>query len=915
MASLALSYLLMLLSLSTTITLNTFSSYASQLSYTKHCASMVPNSTPNESKVKEFPHGQFQTGYYLGGDTIVGADTLRNLRQKQVTLRIKSVYETDIFGILNVGASLIVRSASSYYRVRNSTRGSSRWKNHKRFPSSIAFRLDGFWSESSGKLCMVGTGTGYSMKPLEVVLKLYNVLNSRNTVSTLVSGSLESLSSKHEVSYFEPISLFFLPKFDYEYTLDTKEAKNEYSDEGEVVPGLSINSTNFCYNLFPMITGKYELQYNSECNSAKNCSPIKEGAKELPYIVFLKELVCSDIEERVRVLIGFGSRSAHWSFNPNATLVGEGWWDEKKNQLCIVFCHFLGMEESVASVHVGDCTTRMSLRFPKLWSIKDASSIVGQIWSNKTVGDSGYFKRMVFRAPQDKRIGISDIKYDYSQLDKVRKMCPRQKPQKNKGIRYPHVYSSDMRFDMSIRNSKRRIAWGDSVPLVVNDQIQQWDLDETFASNSSYTQPFIYASSTTTGLYNVGYKISINPLPNAKLDEVKSMLNTTTNATETVNVSAEGIYDAEAGSLCMLGCRNLGSENHIPITNSMDCEVIVKFQFPPLNAKNNGGYIKGSIESMRENSDPLYFKRLDVTSTAFYTEEATQILRKIDMEVIMILVCTTLACVFVGLQLYHVKRNPDMLPLISFVMLLILTLGNMIPLVLNFEAFFAQNHDKKNIMLGNEWLEVNEIAVRLIVMVAFLLQLRLLQQTWVARKADRKQKDLWIAEKKVLYVILPLYAAGFLIALFTQQNNALHNGVASSSSLLEYQQNSLWEDLKSYSGLVLDGFLLPQILLNLFWNSKGNALSCSFYFGISLVRLLPHAYDILEALVYVDGSSLYEDEIADYYSTAWDVIIPLVSLMFAVIIYLQQRLGGCSFLSWRIKGVEQYEKVPVVTEA
>ena len=248
-------------------------------------------------------------------------------------------------------------------------------------------------------------------------------------------------------------------------------------------------------------------------------------------------------------------------------------------------------------------------------------------------------------------------------------------------------------------------------------------------------------------------------------------------------------------------------------------------------------------------------------------------------------------------------------------MLLILTLGNMVPLVLNFEALFAKNHDKKSILLGNEWLEVNEIAVRIIVMAAFLLQLHLLQLTWSTRKADTKQKDLWIAEKKVLHVIFTLYAVGILIALLVHQNNTLHGDVVYSSSLS--QQHSFWEHLKSCSGLVLDDFLLPQILLNIFMNSKGNALSCSFYFGTSLVRLIPHAYDLFEALAYVDGSCLYADEIADYYSTAWDIIIPLVSLMFASIIHFQQRFGGCSILSWRIKttGVEEYEKVPMVTEA
>ncbi|KAF3434420.1 hypothetical protein FNV43_RR25523 [Rhamnella rubrinervis] len=39
---------------------------------------------------------------------------------------------------------------------------------------------------------------------------------------------------------------------------------------------------------------------------------------------------------------------------------------------------------------------------------------------------------------------------------------------------------------------------------------------------------------------------------------------------------------------------------------------------------------------------------------------------------------------------------------------------------------------------------------------------------------------------------------------------------------------SYLDALKSYAGLVLDGFLLPQIVLSIFRNSRENALSCSF---------------------------------------------------------------------------------------
>lgn len=118
----------------------------------------------------------------------------------------------------------------------------------------------------------------------------------------------------------------------------------------------------------------------------------------------------------------------------------------------------------------------------------------------------------------------------------------------------------------------------------------------------------------------------------------------------------------------------------------------------------------------------------------------------------------------------------------------------------------------------------------------------------------------------------------------------------------------------------MDGFLLPQIMFNLFSNRKENALSCLFYFGTSFVRVLPHAYDLYRAHTYDDkyyDSYYYADPSEDFYSTAWDIVIPLGSLVFAVIIFLQQRFGGRCVLPRRFRRPEGgYEKVPmVVTEA
>ena len=280
------------------------------------------------------------------------------------------------------------------------------------------------------------------------------------------------------------------------------------------------------------------------------------------------------------------------------------------------------------------------------------------------------------------------------------------------------------------------------------------------------------------------------------------------------------------------------------------------------------------------------------------------------MEITLVLISTTLSCVYVGLQLFHVKRHPDVLPSISLVMLSILTLGHMIPLMLNFEALFLRNPSKNMLIETGGWIETNEVIVREVGMADFLLQFRLLQKTWAARKSK------WISEKKVLFVALPLYAVGALVAVIACWRK-WHNKsdvVMLSTSSTSYKPASIWGDLKSYAGLVLDGFLLPQILLNMFQSSRVSILSHSFYIGNTFVRLLPRVYDFYRAhnhFPHYDGSYIYANPSVDLCSTAWDVVIPLGGLLFVLIIYSQQQFGSHVIFPH----LEVYGKVPVVSDA
>jgi hypothetical protein len=300
-----------------------------------------------------------------------------------------------------------------------------------------------------------------------------------------------------------------------------------------------------------------------------------------------------------------------------------------------------------------------------------------------------------------------------------------------------------------------------------------------------------------------------------------------------------------------------------------------------------------------------------------------------DFEVIMVLISNTLSCVFVGLQLFHVKKNSEVLPHISIVMLLVITLGHMIPLMLNFEALFKVNHNSvPNAFIGSGgWLEVNEVIVRMVTMVAFLLELRLVQLTWSSRQGEESQISLWASEKRVLYTTLPLYFGGGLTALLVhiwknssqRSSRPLHLSRHRSKFPLvgqhSYHSPSLWEDFKSYAGLLLDGFLLPQILFNILSNSGEKALASSFYFGTTIVRILPHAYDLYRthsSSWYLDMSYIYADHRMDFYSTAWDIIIPIGALLFAFLVYFQQRFGSRCFLPKRFREDSSYEKVPVI---
>ncbi|KAG4948461.1 hypothetical protein AAZX31_15G071800 [Glycine max] len=863
---------------------------------------------------------RFQSGYFAGGDHFFNRSvTTKN----HASFRVTSVRRSASDGVFELRGRMLLqqrrgatpapgRSLRQVYPGRRVSHwGVLQW---------MRVSLSGFWSQSSGNLCMFGIGSSHvKMRNANVVLKL-RYPRDLSLLDCLISGTLESFDDKNNLQYFEPISILALSQSsNYKFTMAGNEKDNGCGggSDGE---GLSLgNFSQGACTTFLGHTDRFELEYGSHCGNG-SCNPVG-GNGELPNFMLFHATRCVE-RQKVQMLVGFpdsGYQDAVFPFHPNTTLVSEGMWDEKENRLCAVACRILNFTESLVNPYVGDCKTRLSLRFPAVLSLRNRSTVLGQIWSDKVVGESGYFSKVGFQGSSRVSKSLQGFLYKYADTERVRKSCAEKMNAKGKGNTYPDGYSSDMAFSMLVTNSRGQVAQGYSSPLSVCDQIY---------SGQSYGAPFVLTtgkpkahatqSDKYSNLLNVSYTISLNPPPDFKFGRGVSSTK--------VKIGAEGIYNRNTGVLCMIGCQHLRSTDKILIKNeTLDCEIMVNVQFPPLNAK-GGESLTGTIESTRQKSDPYYFDPLQLSSYSIYRNQADASIWRMDFELIMVLVSNTLACVFVGLQLLHVKKHPDVLPYISVVMLAVITLGHMIPLILNFEALFMANHSVQNTFLGSGgWLEVNEVVVRMVTMVAFLLELRLVQLTWSSRQGEGSHPGLWDSEKKALYITLPLYIGGGLTAWLVHISKTSHQKRFRPFRLSRhkfslprehfYRPPSLWEDFKSYAGLLLDGFLLPQILLNIIFNSEAKALASSFYVGTTIVRILPHAYDLYRAhssAWYLDLSYIYANHRMDFYSTAWDIIIPLGGILFALLVYFQQRFGSRCILPKRFRESTAYEKVPVI---
>lgn len=936
--------------------------------YVDHCESVVPHSTHTVGTIDyhSYTYILLQNGFFSSGDKLLapaGDDTSNSVPSLPGHFEFysRNLQPTRTPGTFKLDGSLYLSRPS---RVQYSGRGRRNWHDSTvevyGSGSTANFKMTGFWSKPSGKICMVGAGHASSNQgtPLNptAVFKL-NYPEASDISTSLVNGSIESLGAADSPAHFRPVSLLAYAQNNYSYTQipRARSSCSRHVDDvvvpKEEVLGLfedasSSTSTTWFYVQSMFRGGSFELErgINASC-SVLDCRLLGFEPRFMSWSL----VGCSE-DGKVHMYVTFSRDGAGFghsgAMHPERSFVAEGVWDREKNRLCaLAFPVMIPNNSAAADAFVGgsgSAAVGISLWLPRVLSIEMRSTMVGRIWSEKAAAAPGGSSRAMISFRNVAAPGVDHlpgVRYEYTRTrDANTKSCRSS----SRGINlengmYPDGSSiGDLRFDLSLTDKEGHGTWGWAVPL---------SLGETFYGYSAGSfNPVVLDIETATleagakpVLWNVSYKLSYSSFNSSSSSSSPRMY---------VDISAEGVYNAETGTICMVGCRDrdqMDSDRlHENIRNGypMDCEISVSIQLAPMNSSSfdtTGIHLNGTIRSTRKKgADPLYFEPIEMSSYNMYAAEAVRTMRRMGAEVVMVLVSKTLSCVFVVLQLLHAKKRPQALPSVSVGTLVVLALGHAAHLVLNFEAqFFGATNKQVDVLLrSGGWLEANEVVVRLTTLLAFLLQLRLLQSAWSARSSSdddddekkKKKSSLWVAERRALgSYCLPLYVAGALIALLFHQTQSkkLQAGIVGDATGRRPRGRrphgySVWEALISYAGLLTDGFLLPQIVLNAIGNCTEKALSPPYYVGMTLVRSFPHVYDAYRRSHYyvpsVDTSIIFATPHEDYYSRAWDVAIPFGGVLFAVLVFFQQKLGGSFFLPKRFRSVgDGYELVSVST--
>ncbi|MCO5596714.1 hypothetical protein L7F22_050782 [Adiantum nelumboides] len=904
-----LSACLMIAMMGLFLTCTVCSSMDSSLSYEEYCHDILEDAG-HQHDIPPDNYLGFRRAQFAGGSPLFSADATGFSLRRSSKSAFFSIQTTRLEG--EQGKQRIVVDASLLLRNHSLLWAGSRFNRTRVFRQAGARRdpffqsggmrltLTGLWIPNSGTLCMAGcfvqNSLSQTLNGSDCKVKALFRYPLANTVNQpLMKGIIRSMRDLSDPLFFKPIIITGVVEAPYVYKKD-----DEIAEIGALVPAnvpkhISVWKDDTALCQFPWYKQSLNVAWNKQC-TIQDCSPFKSVGPSTTSNLLIENMVC--LGGKVHGFFIFthiqSQPEHHMLQSASDVFAVEGVWNASTGQLSAFACYLAGATNTSLVFDSRDCDLTITLQFPTTLDLTFRYSVIGQV-VRKARSPFTPFKPFLFTGHIDITYGAigwgrspPQLEYAYTpeRITQARSHCQagglggskRSKIGKRK-LKYPDGQTfTDLGFQGLMKDSSGSSSEAYFSPVAVDKR------------TNSYFNPSL---GVVTGVVASNKKRSLNISFDINLYILGGSLKPFQNVTSN-RFSAEGVYKPKTGLLCLSACRSLALSTVQTASKlyegDKDCEMYVTVQFPSTNP----GYfdkhqISGQLVSSREPKDVLYFSPVTITSgPIYYQVQAANSLVQIDLEIVMGIVSLTMAVLFVGLQLRHVKNNSKVLPHISLLTLVVLTLGHLIPLVLNFEALFPMGSRKNILQWNGGWLEINEVIVRLMTMVVFLLLVRLLHLTWVSKGESVGNEGPWNMEKGSLRVCLISYGLAGLIA-------AIVYGVKGGKFV---------DVLKGFAGLTIDFFLFPQVVGNYIWEVQGIVLSSPFYMGMTFVRTLPHVYDSVRKLEFFslrDRRYYYANPSWDFYSNAWDVVIPCGGLLFAVLVFCQQRYGGAFFssASWR----------------
>uniref|UniRef100_A0ACD5W1Z8 Uncharacterized protein n=1 Tax=Avena sativa TaxID=4498 RepID=A0ACD5W1Z8_AVESA len=909
-------HLCFLLLVSTT----TISAALTTPSYSSLCPFLTPASdshTEADDALSLTSSFHVSTGYFSGGaDSLFSTDDGPYSSHGSFSLLPHGASRTDNQTLVHLTATLTITGP------RNSTYRSGGRRRGYTITESVSFFVDGYYCATSNELCMVGSGTelaadGSLKRYPDVALRL-RVPGTPSLLDPFLVGTLDGsadFGTHHLLAYAEGDDYKYGPERAACSPPKTQAARGS-------VQVLGVNNS-VCAHLKQQLMTSYRLEHGG--------APLLRLREPRMHV---NQMQCT-ADGAVRAYVVFSNdtgsigRGRYYSryhrqlsfLVEEEAAVAEGRWDPVRGVLCLRACRVsrsVSAPSSALAVREHECGIGMSFWFPSVWTLRHRSAVAGTLWNSTQQNDgaapltSGTISASSIDVTDDHRVNFTDVKYNYNDtmLEEAREhylKIKKEKIIKGSSHSFPANYTYR---DFEFRYHGSDMASGESYPVTIGSVMVY---GERLAAEDSFSHHAAAAAVDPNpkqhDLLNVSYDIRHYAPPD---DWVRPTNGSYSVALRERRMSAEGVYDPKRGLLSMIGCRELNGS----IT---DCRILVTVHFGSLEDRGQGRRGRGAISSLRDNkTDPLFFEKIDIRLYGMYSGEMSEAISRMDLESVLLVASATMSCVFAVLQILHTKRNPEAAAATSVTMLAILTLGYLTPLVLNFEAMFRSRRSRYfgYSMVGP--LEIKEVMMRVPILVAFVLQLRLLQLAWSGRRRPADQQPLpsppvvW-SERIVLQICLPLYLLGAILAATVHVINVRAAAQHPLVVRVGGEPATIWEDLVSYAGLILDGFLLPQVILNASLAGAGaRAISPWFYIGCTVNRAMPHVYDAVRGRIYeqsISPSDLYASPRGDLFGVAWDIVIPCGAALLAALLFLQQRRRGAASLPSRRKTSGGYELV------